>query len=70
MQVIPIKLRHSHRALDRPTWMLLLLLLSLPNEMLNFNLKILVTVDYHLVYELHELKTIQEKKSDCALTPW
>ncbi|KAL7594799.1 hypothetical protein Lser_V15G29813 [Lactuca serriola] len=40
--------------------LLLILLLFLPNEMLNFNLKILVTVGYHLVYELHELKTIQE----------
>ncbi|CAI9283816.1 unnamed protein product [Lactuca saligna] len=41
--------------------LLLLLLLFLPNKMLNFNLKILVTVGYHLVYELHELKTNQEK---------
>ena len=49
---------------------LLLLLLFLPNEILNFNLKTLVTVGCHLVYELHELKTIQEKNSDCAQTPW
>nr|KAJ0192539.1 hypothetical protein LSAT_V11C800398930 [Lactuca sativa] len=45
--------------------LLFLLLLFLPNEMLNFNLRILVTMGYHLVYKLHELKTIQEKFRLC-----
>nr|KAJ0203643.1 hypothetical protein LSAT_V11C500292980 [Lactuca sativa] len=63
-------MRHSHRLRPKLTWLLLLLLLSLPNEMLNFNMKNLVIVGYHLAYELYKLKTIREKNSDCALNPW